>query len=132
MDYCWVFAKKFDRNGHITRQKAYLVGKGYSQCFRINFLWISVAVIYFETIYTALALAAILHSAGDTSNAVFDAVGKALQAITDSLSASGIVDGLTYTATRGADQATCSARDAADCGAELEDVSGWWRGLTID
>ena len=60
MDYCWVFAKKFDRDGHITRQKAHLVGKGYSQCFGINFLWISVAIVHFETIYTALALAAIL------------------------------------------------------------------------
>ncbi|ETW82081.1 hypothetical protein HETIRDRAFT_317933, partial [Heterobasidion irregulare TC 32-1] len=56
-----VFAKKFNRDSRVIGYKAYLVGKGYSQKFSINFLWTSVAVICLETVCTALVLTAILN-----------------------------------------------------------------------
>lgn len=55
-----------------------------------------------------LSLASVLNASRHVCDAVFDAVGQALEAITDSLGTGGVVDGLTKTAARSAYEASCS------------------------
>jgi len=66
-----------------------------------------------------LSLASILDASRQVCNTVFDSVCQALEAVADSLGASGVVDGLTESAARGAYEATSGTRDAAHCSAEL-------------
>lgn len=73
-----------------------------------------------------LTLAPILDAASQVGYAVLDPVGHALQAITDSLGAGGVVDGVAEATASCADQSTCCARDAADRSTELG-----WRAVSV-
>ena len=55
-----------------------------------------------------LSLASILDSSRQVGDTVFDSVGQALKAVTNSLGAGGAVDGLTKTAACSAYEATSS------------------------
>lgn len=66
-----------------------------------------------------LPLTPILNTSGYTRHAILKPVGQALQAITYSFGAGGVVDGLPDATTSCADYATSCARDAADCCSEL-------------
>jgi hypothetical protein len=66
-----------------------------------------------------LPLTPILNTSGHTRHAILKPVGQALQAVTYSFGARGVVDGLPDATTSCADYATSCARDAADCCSEL-------------
>ena len=55
----WVFAKKYDKNGVLTKYKARLVAKGYSQVLGIDYIDVFSPVVRLETIRVLLARAAI-------------------------------------------------------------------------
>lgn len=71
------------------------------------------------TLPNLLSLTSIFDTSGHVRNTVFDSVRQALQTITDSLGASGVVDSLAEATACGAYKAASGAGDATDCCAEL-------------
>lgn len=51
----WVFAKKYDRDGILSKYKARLVAKGYSQVPGIDYIDVFPPVVRLETIQVLLA-----------------------------------------------------------------------------
>jgi hypothetical protein len=55
----WVFAKKRNKQGQLTKYKARLVAKGYTQHLRYDYVKTHSPVICLETVHLILAIAAI-------------------------------------------------------------------------
>jgi len=66
-----------------------------------------------------LPLPSVLSALASGVTGIFDSTRQALQSVADSFGAGGVVDSVSHSAARGADDSSCGLCDAADCVAEL-------------
>ena len=57
----WVFVLKKDKEGCIMKYKAWLVVKGFGQCFEQDYLEMHFPIVHIESIHTIIAIATAKH-----------------------------------------------------------------------